>query len=152
VQIFGASTKTDVRRSLRILSPEQLRRFDEFFFCPKFSFFIFSIFSIFSIWSRKKNSVNNNGKNEQFLVKTFFVSLFLRRARVVNDPSFTNKKSRKMNLEKKSLVKVVHFFRYSSEKINFETVYRHMWKMHIYCNFKFANFWIKKTRQIEAQT
>ena len=26
----------------------------------------------------EKNSVNNNGKNEQLLVKTFFVSLFLR--------------------------------------------------------------------------
>ena len=60
------------------------------------------------VW--KKNSVNNNGKNEQLLVKTFFVSLFLRRTRVVNDPSFTNKKSLKMNLEKKVFRKSHSFF------------------------------------------
>ena len=51
----------------------------------------------------KKNSVNNNGKNEQLLVKTFFVSLFLRRTRVVNDPSFTKKKISKNEFRKKSL-------------------------------------------------
>ena len=53
-----------------------------------------------------------------------------------------------MNLEKKSLVKVVHFFRYSSEKINFEMIYRHMWKMHIFKLNFWSKFQRKKTRQI----
>ena len=38
------------------------------------------------------------------------MSLFLSRARVVNDPSFTNKKSLKMNLEKKVFGKSCSFF------------------------------------------
>ena len=46
------------------------------FFVQNFSFFRESQHSATSeknkIWSRKKNSVNNNGKNEQLLVKTFF--------------------------------------------------------------------------------
>ena len=53
-----------------------------------------------------------------------------------------------MNLEKKSLVKVVHFFRYSSEKINFEMLYRHMWKMQIFKLNFWSKFQRKKTRQI----
>ena len=69
-------TKTGLCRRDKKLSWRKVLRFDEFFFVQNFSFFRESQHSATSeknkIWSRKKNSVNNNGKNEQLLVKTFF--------------------------------------------------------------------------------
>ena len=40
-----------------------------------------------------------------------------------------------MGLEKKSIVKVVHFFRYFSEKINFEMINRHVENAHFQTEF-----------------